>query len=66
MIPLWAVLYGLAWVAWLICMIGGLGSTKLLALWSTGNLGFTPSESYIRGLQLTQLDDLADPMLQPK
>jgi hypothetical protein len=66
MVPIWAVLYGLAWVAWLICMIGGLGSTKLLALCSTGNLGFAPSESYIRGLQLTQLDDLADPMLQQK
>jgi hypothetical protein len=63
MIPLWAVVYGLAWVAWLVCVIGGLGSTKLLALWSGRSLGFTPSERYVRGLQLTQLDDLGQQLV---
>jgi hypothetical protein len=62
MVPLWAILYGLARIAWLVCMIGGLGSSKLLGLCSTGQRGFLASDRYLRGLQLTQLDDFADPL----
>lgn len=61
MVPIWGILYGLAWVAWLICMIGGLGNTKLLALMSTAKQqGFIPSDRYRRGLELAQMNVAAD------
>jgi hypothetical protein len=66
MIPLWGILYGIAWVLWLVSMIGGLGSTKLLSFWSAGRqVGFEPSDRYRRGIQLSQLDDLQDALVQP-
>jgi hypothetical protein len=56
MIPLWTIVYGLAWIMWLVFLIGGLGNTKLLSLCSTTKSGFTASENYTRGRQLAQMD----------
>jgi hypothetical protein len=62
MVLIWAVLYGLAWF---ICMIRGLGNQRLLSLCSTDRLGFTPSDSYRRGMELSQLDELGDVTANP-
>ena len=54
MIPLWALFYGLAWIVWLLCVIGGLGNQKLLGMFSARG-EFTPSEQYQRGLKLSAM-----------
>lgn len=54
MFPLWEIIYGIAWVAWLCCVIGGLGSAKVLTLCSNKDIGFQPSPRYINGIQLSQ------------
>jgi hypothetical protein len=58
MIMLWSVLYGLVWVVWFICVVGALGNAKWMTLLQT-SAGFHPSERYLRGLSLSQLDDMS-------
>lgn len=49
-IPLWAIIYGVAWLLWLCCVIGGVANQKILGLFtSTG--GYKPSEQYLRGIE---------------
>lgn len=54
MIPLWGIIYGFAWIAWLICVIGGLGSQKLLSMFSQEG-GFQYSPQYQNGIELSQM-----------
>ena len=54
MIPFWRIIYGLAWVIWFICVIGGLGNQKLLSLFSQES-GFQYSPQYINGIELAQM-----------
>ena len=59
MVPIWGILYGLAWVAWLICVIGALGNTRLLALLSVNKTpGFVPSDRYRRAQELAQMNSM--------
>jgi hypothetical protein len=60
MMPLWAIVYGLAWIMWLVFLIGGLGNTKLLSLCSATRSGFTASDSYARAVQLAQMEGVPD------
>lgn len=64
MVPIWGILYGLAWVAWLICVIGGLGNTRLLALLSAAQTpGFAPSDRYRRAQELAEMNEMdSDPV----
>ena len=50
MFPFWGILYGLAWIAWLLCIVGGLGNSKILSVFSS-NTAYTPSEQYLQGIQ---------------
>jgi len=59
MIPFWGILYGIAWLAWLACAIGGLGNQRLLGIFSE-KAGYTPSEQYLRGLDLSLMERNAD------
>lgn len=54
MIPLWGIVYGCAWIAWLICVIGSLGNQKLLGLFSQQG-GYQYSPQYMQGFQLAQM-----------
>ena len=55
MLTIWGIVYGIAWLAWLFCVIGGLGNSKVLGLCSFDG-GFTPSEQYLLGIKITQME----------
>ena len=65
MFPVWGIAYGIAWIAWLFCVIGGLGNSKLLGLCSLDG-GFTPSEQYLRGIQITQMEVQDNQVQEPE
>ena len=54
MLPLWGILYGIAWIAWLICVLGSLGSLKLLGHFSNEG-GYQYSQQYLNGIKLSQM-----------
>ena len=60
MIPLWGAVYGAAWVAWLMGVVGGLGNQKILSLFSDKG-GFEPSAEYTEGLNLA-INQRVDPV----
>lgn len=53
MFPFWGIIYGLAWIAWLVCIIGAMGNSKIIGAFST-NYQYSPSEQYLQGIQRSQ------------
>jgi len=50
MVPLWGAVFGVLWIIWLGCVIGGLGNIEILSSFYR-KCGFIPSAGYIRGIR---------------